>query len=202
MLSNASLLDKISGISRAFISPPKIEPSPVSRMNAGVKTLLFSVLFIVSLIEFNPWLSFAMVGVNFLYALLARFPLKRFFIAFSRLLFVILEMVFVRSYEGDIIYMTWNSFVITDRKINFIYKTVARAASMILIVSTYIYSTNEQQVMNGVSAMLKPLALLKVPVRYAVIIIGIFLRFVPLLLDELSGIIKTQLIRGRPILQT
>ena len=105
-------------------------------------------------------------------------------------------MVFVRSYDGDIIYMTWNSFVITDRKINFIYKTVARAASMILIVSTYIYSTNEQQVMNGVSAMLKPLALLKVPVRYAVIIIGIFLRFVPLLLDELSGIIKTQLIRG------
>lgn len=201
LLSNASLLDKISGISRAFISPPKIEPSPVSRLNAGVKTLLFSVLFIVSLIEFNPWLSFAMVGVNFLYALLARFPLKRFFIAFSRLLpwvliFVILEMVFVRSYEGDIIYMTWNSFVITDRKINFIYKTVARAASMILIVSTYIYSTNEQQVMNGVSAMLKPLALLKVPVRYAVIIIGIFLRFVPLLLDELSGIIKTQLIRG------
>ncbi len=37
---------------------------------------------------------------------------------------------------------------------------------------------------------------MKVPVRYAVIIIGIFLRFVPLLLDELSGIIKTQLIRG------
>ena len=35
-----------------------------------------------------------------------------------------------------------------------------------------------------------------VPVRYFVLTVGIMFRFVPLLLEELSDIIKTQLVRG------
>ena len=71
-----------------------------------------------------------------------------------------------------------------------------RAPSIIITLGTFIFSTDERQIMDGISAFLTPLALIKIPVRYFVLTMGIMFRFVPLLIDELSGIIKTQLIRG------
>ena len=46
------------------------------------------------------------------------------------------------------------------------------------------------------SILLKPLALIKIPVRYLILIAEIIFRFIPLLVDEASDIIKTQIIRG------
>ena len=50
--------------------------------------------------------------------------------------------------------------------------------------------------MDGLTVLLKPLSVVKIPVRYFVLVTGIIFRFVPMLLDEFCGIIKTQLVRG------
>ncbi|MBR7080857.1 MAG: hypothetical protein IKI40_10135, partial [Treponema sp.] len=81
-------------------------------------------------------------------------------------------------------------------KLGMVLRMLIRAPAIIIAVGTYIFSTDERQIMDGLSAFLTPLSLIKVPVRYFVLTVGIMFRFVPLLIDELSGIIKTQLVRG------
>ena len=49
---------------------------------------------------------------------------------------------------------------------------------------------------DGLKKLLKPLNLLKIPVKYFILIMEIIFRFIPLLVEEASCIIKTQLIRG------
>ena len=85
---------------------------------------------------------------------------------------------------------------LTRGKIENTLKIFVRAPAILTILGTYIYTTSEREIMDGISGLLKPLAMIKIPVRYFVLVIGIMFRFIPLLLDELSGIIKTQLIRG------
>ena len=49
---------------------------------------------------------------------------------------------------------------------------------------------------DGLKILLKPLEIIKIPVRYFILIMEIVFRFIPLLMDELSGIVKTQIVRG------
>jgi energy-coupling factor transport system ATP-binding protein len=63
-------------------------------------------------------------------------------------------------------------------------------------MGTFLFTTGEREIMDGISMLLYPLSLVKIPVRYAVLVVGIIFRFLPLLLDEMCGIVKTQMVRG------
>lgn len=198
-MENTKILKTLRKTSQALISPAKIPLSPVSVLPALLKTILFLSIFTVSIVVRPVFLCAILFAVNILYAILALYPPKKFFSAIKALLpwiliFAIIEILFFEL-DGNILFQ-WKKFVITDTKLQAISKIFLRAASLILCVGTFIYTTNERQILDGISLLLKPFSLIKIPVRYAVLVVGIIFRFIPILIEEFSGIIKTQIVRG------
>lgn len=198
-MENTKILKTLRKTSQALISPAKIPLSPVSVLPALLKTILFLSIFTVSIVVRPVFLCAILFAVNILYGILAFYPPKKFFSAIKALLpwiliFAIIEILFFEL-DGNILFQ-WKKFVITDTKLQAISKIFLRAASLILCVGTFIYTTNERQILDGISLLLKPLSLIKIPVRYAVLVVGIIFRFIPILIEEFSGIIKTQIVRG------
>ncbi len=198
VLENAKILKVLNRASRIFISPAKLPSSPVSLLPPVLKSLLFLSIFIASIAVKSWQLCTVLFAVNIIYGIFALYPPKKFFAATKALLpwlfiFAVIEMFF--EIEGNILFQ-WKFIVITDTKLELIAKIFLRAFCIILSLGVFLHTTNERQLLDGLAALLKPLALIKIPVRYAVLVAGIIFRFIPLLMEELSGIIKTQIVRG------
>ncbi|MBP5359584.1 MAG: ATP-binding cassette domain-containing protein [Treponema sp.] len=201
-LKNASMLQKIQKTSAALMAPPKIPDSLISRLPALCKFILFLLILTCSMVARPVPFLVTMLAVSILYALLAKYPLTKPLYAFFKLLpwllvFSIIQFLFYpASVDSSRVFFNWKFINISAYKVGIVLRMLIRAPSIIITLGTFIFSTDERQIMDGISAFLTPLALIKIPVRYFVLTMGIMFRFVPLLIDELSGIIKTQLIRG------
>lgn len=142
-----------------------------------------------------------MVLLNFLYALAAKFPFKKPLSAVAKLfpwilLFSLLGIFLFPVYESDTIFFAWKFLIVTKTKCLLFAASFLHSVCGIFCIGTFIFTTSEREIMDGLDAILSPLKIFKFPVRYVVLVVGIIFRFVPLLLDELSGIVKTQIIRG------
>ena len=202
VMKNSGILKTLQNVGNALIAPPKIPASPISSLPAPIKFALFLLIFIGSLVSGNNIVSVVTLCLSIVYAILARYPLKKPLHAYLKLLpffliFALIQVLFfsTSSDTTDILYR-WNWLIITKSKIDVIARTLVRVPTVIITLGCFIYTTDERQILDGLSALLTPLALIKIPVRYFVLTVGIMFRFIPLLLDELSGIIKTQLVRG------
>lgn len=201
-LKNSGMLKGFQNISNALMAPPNIPESPISRLPAVLKMILFLAIFATTLVSGNTILSAAMLGVSIIYALIAKYSIKKPLTAFIKLLplflvFSLFQLLFFRtSADTTKVLFEWKWIVLTKSKLGMIIRTFIRVPAILTSLGTFIFTTDERQILDGLSALLKPLALIKIPVRYFVLTVGIMFRFIPLLLDELSGIIKTQLIRG------
>ena len=183
-----------------FSAPEKIPASFINSLSAGKKTFLFLVLFFASILFPFP-ACIAMIFANILYSVLAKSPLKNAFKIIAKLvpwivIFSLLGIILFPVYEGDKILFSWKMIFVTQRKLLLFAASFVHSVCAIFAIGTYIFTADERQVMDGISAILKPLNFFKFPVRCVVLIVGIIFRFIPLLLDEFSGIIKTQIIRG------
>ncbi len=200
LIENASLLEKISKAASVFSTPEKIPHSIINSLSAGKKTFLFLFLFFVSILLPFP-ACVAMVFVNVLYSVLSKSPLKNAFKIIAKLvpwivIFSLLGIILFPVYEEDKILFSWKIIFVTQRKLLLFAASFVHSVCAIFAIGTYIFTADERQVMDGISSILKPLNFFKFPVRCVVLIVGIIFRFIPLLLDEFSGIIKTQIIRG------
>ena len=200
LIENASLLEKVSKATSVFSAPEKIPASFINSLSAGKKTFLFLVLFFASILFPFP-ACIAMIFANILYSVLAKSPLKNAFKIIAKLvpwivIFSLLGIILFPVYEGDKILFSWKMIFVTQRKLLLFAASFVHSVCAIFAIGTYIFTADERQVMDGISAILKPLNFFKFPVRCVVLIVGIIFRFIPLLLDEFSGIIKTQIIRG------
>ena len=201
-LKNASILQKIQKTSAALMAPPKIPSSLISRLLAICKFILFLSILVCSMVARPLPFLLSMLALSIVYALLAKYPLGKPLYAFFKLLpflliFSILQFLFYpASVDSSRVFFSWKFLSVSEYKLGMVLRMLIRAPAIIIAVGTYIFSTDERQIMDGLSAFLTPLALIKIPVRYFVLTVGIMFRFVPLLIDELSGIIKTQLVRG------
>jgi energy-coupling factor transport system ATP-binding protein len=64
-------------------------------------------------------------------------------------------------------------------------------------MGAFVYTIDERQLLDGLSDLLIVIALIKKSVvRNIVLVVGIIFRFIPLLMEEASSIVKTQIIRG------
>ena len=199
---NASMLDSLSRISAAVSSPAKIPLSAISRLNPLAKLIIFLTLFILSLCSNSIYFCLTSLLLSVLYAILAKYPLKKPFGTILKLFpwllfFALIQFIFYsNTQDASNALFKWKWFVVSENKILSLVSLFMRCPSVIIVLGTYIFTTDERQMLDGFSALLYPLSLLKVPVRYLVLVVGIMIRFIPLLIDELCGIIKTQIVRG------
>ena len=200
-LPNSEMILSLQKTSASFTAPSTIPNSLVSRMAPVLKYILFFAMFISSIAVRPLWLCCALLGGCVLYSLLSKYPLKKPVWAFIKLfpwllVFAVFQFLFFPAEQGETLLVHWGLFTISMSKIQLVLCMMVRTASAVFCIGTFIFTTSEREILDGLTDFLKPLALLKMPVRYAVLVVGIIFRFIPLLLDEASGILKTQLVRG------
>lgn len=171
------------------------------KISAVPKYCIFISLFALSLLFNDICLSTAMVLICIIYGALAAFPAKRYLSSFLIILpwmifFCAFQLIISIPAENDVIYYQLGWLTITKSKIVACINLVLHTFSAFCSVRVFIYSTSEREFLDGISGILHPLELLKIPVRNTVVIIEIIFRFIPLLIEELCSIVKTQIVRG------
>lgn len=173
----------------------------IEKLPPVIRIILFLALFICSLSFSSAEMACVMLFVSILYCCFAGFSLKRLFVAAVKILpfllfFSIFQMIFHPAIEGEMSFTTWRWFYVTPSKLWFCLATILKTDAALACISAFFVSTPEYDLIDGLSLLLKPLSLIKIPVRYFILIIEIIFRFIPLLVEESSDIIKTQIIRG------
>ena len=198
-IENSRMIEDLQKAGGAIISPANCPSSLISKTKGWFKFLLFLVIFIGSISLKGTIPTVIALCLVTLYAILAKYPFKKAFASLKVLLpwiifFALFEMIFFKV-DGNILFQ-WKFFTVTDEKLYSVLKLFLRAYNAIVSIGAFVYTTNEREILDGLAVLLTPLAKIKIPVRYVVLVAGIIFRYIPLLLDEMTGIIKTQIIRG------
>lgn len=199
-LEGAKLLNSIRAAS-ANTGNVKKNGSIAAKLPPAVKFIVFIALFAASLAVRPLSLCACMFLLSLIYAFLAKYPKRRLFLSLAKtvpllLFFCIFQMIFYPPLEGERMFLAYRYFTVTPSKLLLCLTTLIRTEGAIACILSFSYTTPEYDIVDGLSVLLKPLAIFHIPVRYVIIITEIVFRFMPLLLDEASEIIKTQLIRG------
>ena len=199
-LEGAKLLNSIRSAS-ANTGNVKKNGGIIAKLPPVVKFIVFIALFTASLAVRPLSLCACMFLLSLIYAFLAKYPKRRLFLSLVKtvpllLFFCIFQMIFYPPLEGELIFLAYRYFTVTPSKLLLCLTTLIRTEGAIACILSFSYTTPEYDIVDGLSVLLKPLAIFHIPVRYLIIITEIVFRFMPLLLDEASEIIKTQLIRG------
>ena len=199
-LEGAKLLNSIRAAS-SNTGNVKKHGGIIAKLPPAVKFIVFIALFAASLAARPLSLCACMFLLSLIYAFLAKYPKRRLFLSLVKtvpllLFFCIFQMIFYPPLEGERIFLAYRYFTVTPSKLLLCLTTLVRTEGAIACILSFSYTTPEYDIIDGLSVLLKPLAVFHIPVRYVIIITEIVFRFMPLLLDEASEIIKTQLIRG------
>ena len=156
-------------------------------------------VFIIIIFLANNWLTYLILAIFTLVALLAsKIPMKFFWNGVKPLLWVILftvvlQMVFTTG--GDV-YFEWGFIKITSfGVINAIY-IFLRFVLIIFISTLMTLTTPPLQIADAMESIMKPLGKIGVPVHEIALMLSIALRFVPTLMDEAQKIMNAQRARG------
>ena len=189
-LEGVSLLKKLNGLSSGLYEK---KDSVIHKLSPLAKYLVFLGLFLTSIFLKSIPLSLLSLGVALIYAILAKLPLKKplksFFVLFPWVLFfLVLQFLFFPINQGDTILFHFGIIRITLEKILISVKSILHLATGIFLIFGFMYSTDEKDLIEGFSKM--------IPSKSASLILVMIFRFIPLLADEASLIIKVQLVRG------
>ena len=173
----------------------------VAKLPPALKFIVCIALFAASLAVRPLVLCVCMFLLSLIYAFFAKYPARRLFASLAKtvpllLFFCVFQMIFYPPLEGERMLIAYRYFTVTPSKLLLCLTTLIRTEGAIACILSFSYTTPEYDIVDGLSVLLKPLSVFHIPVRYGIIITEIAFRFIPLLLDEASEIIKTQLIRG------
>ncbi|SJZ68148.1 ATP-binding cassette domain-containing protein [Treponema porcinum] len=183
------------------LSENQAEQKRLQKLPAVIKYILFIALFAVSVAVQPVSLCAALLPVTILYALCSCCPAKKLFRSLIKILpfllfFCILQMIFAPASANDTIFLPYKYFFVTAGKLWQCLKIILHTECALCCICAFSSSATENDILKGFSDLLAPLRLLKIPVKYPVILMEIIFRFIPLLLDEAISIIKIQLVRG------
>ena len=189
-LEGVSLLKKLNGLSTGLYEK---KDSIIHKLSPLAKYLVFLGLFLTSIFLKSIPLSLLSLGVALVYAIFAKLPLKKplksFFVLFPWVLFfLVLQFLFFPINPGDTILFHFGIIKITLEKILISVKSILHLATGILLIFGFMYSTDEKDILEGFKKL--------IPSKSASLILVMIFRFIPLLADEASLIIKVQLVRG------
>ncbi|MBO4403863.1 MAG: ATP-binding cassette domain-containing protein, partial [Treponema sp.] len=200
-IKNAGLITSARKLSSSFSSPAERKKSPVSKFPPVVRFLIFLTLFFSSLFTTSIPATSVCLSSSVLYTFFCRSPffkpLKTFIKILPFVIFLaVIQFLFFPSSESDIVLLKLKFFTLTDTKLLFIAHVILRAMTAVFAVSTFLNITSERDFTDALKDFLKPLTLIKIPVRYLITVVTVVFRFMPLMLDDFILIIKTQIIRG------
>lgn len=161
--------------------------------------LLIAILFIFIIFIANNWLTYAILILFSLVAVLAtKLKLKVFWDGIKPLIWLIFITSLLQLFftTGGQVYWHWGIFSLTSVGIvNAIYIFI-RFTLIILISTVMTVTTMPLEIAASMEWLLKPLRLFKVPVDKIALIMSIALRFVPTLFDQTAKIMNAQRSRG------
>ncbi len=200
-LEGAGLLSLIRKTSELTVNNSKKSNTLLSRINPVGKYLLFFTLFILGLCSKNVLFALFMAGMALCYAKSGNYSFKKLGATFLvilpwLLLFCLMELFFYPVPEGELPVYKTSHITLYLTNINLSILTLVRAFTAYSVVQIFIFTTGEKELLEGFSGLLMLFTMLHINIRSLVVVVEIIFRFVPLLIDEASGIIKTQLVRG------
>ena len=183
------------------LSENQAEQKRLQKLPAVIKYILFIALFAFSVAVQPVSLCAALLPVTILYALCSCCPAKKLFRSLIKILpfllfFCIIQMIFAPASADDTVFLPYKYFFVTAGKLWQCLKIILHTECALCCICAFSSSATENDILKGFSDLLAPLRLLKIPVKYPVILMEIIFRFIPLLLDEAISIIKIQLVRG------
>ena len=170
----------------------------IHRLDPRTK-FLATFLFIIIVFLANNWLTYFILAIFTMIALLAsKIPMSFFWNGVKPLLWVILftvvlQMVFTTG--GDI-YVEWAFIKITSYGVINAIFIFLRFMFIIFISTLMTLTTPPLQIADAMESIMKPLGKIGVPVHEIALMLSIALRFVPTLMDEAQKIMNAQRARG------
>lgn len=189
-LEGAGLLKKLNGLSMGLYEK---KDSVIHKLPPVAKYLVFLGAFLSSIFLKSIPLSLVSLGIALLYAALAKMPFKKPLKSFFGLLpwvlfFLLIQFFFFPINPGDTVLLHFGIIRITVEKILISVKSILHLATAIFMIFGFMYSADEKDILEGFKKL--------IPSKSASLILVMMFRFIPLLADEASLIIKVQLIRG------
>ena len=170
----------------------------IHRLDPRTK-FLATFLFIIIVFLANNWLTYFILAIFTMIALLAsKIPISFFWNGVKPLLWVILftvvlQMVFTTG--GDV-YVEWAFIKITSYGVINAIFIFLRFMFIIFISTLMTLTTPPLQIADAMESIMKPLGKIGVPVHEIALMLSIALRFVPTLMDEAQKIMNAQRARG------
>lgn len=171
--------------------------SVIHRLDPRTK-LSITFLYLISLFVANNKFMYlmALAALGF-YILLSRIPIRYMLKGLRGILIFILFSVILNMFftKGDA-FIDWKFIHISWQGFRTACYTTARIVFLVLGASVITYTTTPTKLTDGLEAALRWLKHFKVPVHEIAMMIGIALRFIPILVEELDKIMKAQQVRG------
>ena len=170
----------------------------IHRLDPRTK-FLATFLFIIIVFLANNWLTYFILAIFTMIALLAsKIPMSFFWNGVKPLLWVILftvvlQMVFT---TGGEVYVEWYFIKITSYGVINAIFIFLRFMLIIFISTLMTLTTPPLQIADAMESIMKPLGKIGVPVHEIALMLSIALRFVPTLMDEAQKIMNAQRARG------
>ena len=167
---------------------------------AGTKILVFLAVLIATLAFQNiPLLAFA-CGFSFLYGILAKYPIGKLFARILKmtpwlLLFFAFQVLLFKVAPDDKILWEWNFIKLTQVKLLLGIRMFLHFIGAMVSISVFAYTIEETELVEGMKFILYPLEKLKFNTKIFTVLILIVMRFIPILTEVASHIVKTQIIR-------
>lgn len=172
--------------------------SVVHRLDARVK-LLLTLVYIVGIFFVKSYFGFMLTAALLvLIIIVAKLPMASVLKSVRGILLLVLLTAVINLFmikDGDVL-VSWKIFVITKNGVHTTIKMVLRLVLLISGASLLSLTTTPVELADGLESLMKPLALIKIPVRDIAMIMSIALRFIPTLFEETNKIVAAQKARG------
>lgn len=172
--------------------------SVVHRMDPRMK-LLLTIMFVVAIFFVNTYFGFMLTAAVLIFIILiAKLPMLSVLKSVRAIIFIVIFAAVINLFmikNGEVLW-SWKVLQITDQGVHTTIKMTLRLFLLISGASLLTLTTTPVEIADGTESLIKPLALIKVPVHDIAMIMSIALRFIPTLFEETQKIISAQKARG------
>lgn len=172
--------------------------SPLHGLDPRTKLLALIAYIVLLFCAHNFYALAACALVLFLGIALSRVPFKSILRSVKGIIFLLLftAVLNVFFHGGQHLLVRWGIIKIYLEGVIFASFFMIRLFLLVMGSSLLTLTTTPVALCDGVESLLKPLALIRFPVRTLALIMSIALRFIPTLIDETNRIINAQKARG------